>query len=101
MKGGQKVVELSRLSLAGDEGGQERPMSGQTQLSMRTVVDNEEKKNLIALNKQKDVEDPKSGQAEKKPEQAISQMNRFAQYDKFHPLNRPFPAVEGFKGPQE
>jgi hypothetical protein len=100
MKGEQKVTELSRLSMAGDEADRDRPQSGNTQLSMRTVADNDEKKNLIALNVQKDVEDPKVVQAEKKPEQAISQMNRYAQYDKFHPLNRAFPAIEGFKGPK-
>lgn len=36
----------------------------------------------------------------KKSAPGISALNRYAQYDKYHPLNQPFPAIEDFKGPK-
>ena len=38
--------------------------------------------------------------AKKKPKPNISKLNKYAQYDKYHPLNQPFPAIENFKGPK-
>ena len=35
-----------------------------------------------------------------KAKQAVSSLNQYAQYDKYHPLNQPFPAIESFKGPK-
>lgn len=42
---------------------------------------------------------PKPG-LKKKSAPAISSLNKYAQYDKYHPLNQPFPAIENFKGPK-
>lgn len=36
----------------------------------------------------------------KKKAPIVSQMNQYAVYDKNHPLNRPFPAIQNFKGPK-
>ena len=36
----------------------------------------------------------------KKSGPAISSLNKYAQYDKYHPLNQPFPAIEDYKGPK-
>ena len=42
---------------------------------------------------------PKPG-PKKKSGPAVSALNKYAQYDKYHPLNQPFPAIEDYKGPK-
>ena len=36
----------------------------------------------------------------KKKGPVVSSLNQYAMYDKNHPLNRPFPSVQDFKGPK-
>lgn len=36
----------------------------------------------------------------KKKAPVVSKMNQYALYDKNHPLNKPFPAIQNFKGPK-
>lgn len=38
--------------------------------------------------------------SKKKSGPAVSALNKYAQYDKYHPLNQPFPAIEDYKGPK-
>lgn len=50
-------------------------------------------------NNEKDNKVPVAKPAKKKGP-VVSRLNQYAMYDKNHPLNKPFPAIESFKGPK-
>lgn len=68
----------------------------------------EEKTSLVVMPEPKaEVVDEEKQQKVKKPEPpakkkgpVVSRLNQYAMYDKNHPLNQPFPAIENFKGPK-
>ena len=97
----EKVIELAAKPkagfedvLIGSEENQARPGTANT-----ANWEDDKKKSLVTKEQTAPIVANKPIPT-KKNKQAVSSMNRYAQYDKYHPLNQPFPAIENFKGPK-
>jgi len=111
---GEKGIELANVqSDFGDDfiGAEESPIRPNSAMTAspeiekgakvtKEEIDKKPKDSDKPKDKEKEKEVPKIVPPPKKTKQAISSLNKYAQYDKYHPLNQPFPAIENFKGPK-
>lgn len=80
--------------------GPENESSARPGTANTMAQDDKTTKNSSIMPKKEDAPKVEPTIKPKKAPPVVSRLNQYAMYDKNHPLNKPFPAIQNFKGPK-